>query len=106
MVCIQTLAAATPGKAQFTDVASAPAHPIMPPTLGVAGDASASIAAVYTASEFQSAINTGVRDIEIHAHLDLQDIFSLPTTVVDNYDVNFIGIAAPSTRSVRVCPNC
>ena len=96
---IQTLAAATPGQFQFAS--EAPPSPNIP-QLGVAGDAPASIAAVYTALEFQVAFHAGIRDIEIHAHLDLRDLSEPATPVTDKLDDYSIGNAGPSTRSIRV----
>lgn len=92
----------TPGQIQY---ASEVPSPITPP-LGVAGDAPASIAAVYTAQEFQDAFHAGIRDIEVHAHLDLRDL-PVPVTTVTESSVGFvIGNAGPSSRSIRVCAYC
>ena len=71
-------------------------YPPPPPPLGVAGDAPASIAAVYTAVEFQRAFHEGVRDIEIYAHLDLRTLDLLSQ---HGYQ---IGYAGPLIRSIRV----
>ena len=68
----QAWADATPD--QFKASPDLQAYPPPSPPLGVAGDAPASIAAVYTALDFQDAFHEGVRDIEIHAHLDLRNL--------------------------------
>ena len=99
----QAWADATPD--QFKISPDLPANPPPPPPLGVAGDAAASIAAVYTAAEFQDAFHEGVRDIEIHAHLDLR---TLPVPRNPLVEVPFgtseykIGYVGTPVRSIRV----
>ena len=90
---------------QFQPSPDLPAHPPPPPPLGVAGDAAASIAAVYTAFEFQDAFREGVRDIEIHAHLDIRNIPVARDPLVEGplgQAVYQIGIVGTSVRSIRV----
>ena len=100
---VQAWADTTPDQVQA--LPDLPAHPPPPPPLGVAGDAAASTAAVYTAFEFQDAFHEGVRDIEIHAHLDLR---TLPTPQDPRLTSPFgqgayqIGYLRSSIRSIRV----
>ena len=99
----QAWADATPD--QFQTSPDLPEHPPPPPPLGAAGDAAASIAAVYTAADFQDAFHEGVRDIEIHAHLDLR---TLPVPRNPLVEVPFgipefkIGFVGNPIRSIRV----
>lgn len=76
-----------------------------PPPLGVAGDAPPSVAAVYTAFEFQDAFHEGVRDIEIRNHMDLRNL-AFPTDPIVNPDGGVysqqLGIPGMTTRSIRV----
>lgn len=90
---------------QFEASPEPPAHPPPPPPLGVAGDAAASIAAVYTAFEFQGAFHEGVRDIEIHAHLDLRKLPIPPNPLVPvpgSQEAFQIGYLGSPIRSIRV----
>lgn len=61
---------------------------------------------MYTAKQFQDAFHEGVRDIEIRAHLDLRNLSSATAPVVpvsSAYKGPYpIGVAGPSTRSIRV----
>eukprot|EP00892_Ulva_mutabilis_P007594 jgi/Ulvmu1/5206/UM216_0001.1 len=77
--------------------------PPSPITLGVAGDAAPSVAAVYTAFEFQDAFHEGVRDIEIHDHLDLRLLPKPrdPIVPVGSVYPYQIGTPGNSTRSIR-----
>lgn len=94
---VQAIAAATP--AQIEESPESPDLPIpAPPALGVAGGAPPSIAAVYTPFEFQDAVDEGVRDIEIHSHLDVRN---LPIPVGGFHQIGQLGT---STRSIRVSP--
>ena len=100
----QVLAAATSGQISF---ASNPLPGSLPlQSLGVAGSASPLVAAVYTAQEFQEAFTEGIRDIEIHAHLDLQNL-PIPIaqwiTGVEGEFTFQVGFVSPTTRSIRVC---
>ena len=99
----QAWADATPD--QFQTSPDLPPHPPPSPPLGVAGDAAASIAAVYTAFEFQDAFHEGVRDIEIHDHLDLRNLPAPRSPLVKvpfdrgGYQIGFVGTPI---RSIRV----
>lgn len=99
---VQAIAAATP--AQIRDAPTPPPNPPVPASLGVDGDAPASIAAVYTASQFQDAFHAGVRDIEIRAHLDLRNL-PIPGRPIISPQSNqsyLFGYTGPTTRSIRV----
>ena len=102
----QAWADATPD--QFQTSPDLPPHPPPPPPLGVPGDSAASIAAVYTAFEFQDAFHEGVRDIEIHAHLDLRNLPIPRDPLVEvpfsqgRYQIGFAGTPIRSIR-VRIC---
>lgn len=100
---LQEIAKATP--AQIQDAPPPPPNPPAPGSLGVDGDFPPSIEAVYTEDEFVIAINAGVRDIEIRAHLDFRSINRV-TPVVDPsppFTASYIGTPTPMTRSIRVC---
>lgn len=99
---VQIVVEATPGQLQLASAAPPP----ITPALGVSGDAPAAIAAVYSAEEFQDAFHAGIRDIEIHAHIDLRDLEEPSTPITDSHVFYFIGTAGPSTRSIRVCAYC
>ena len=101
---VQAIAAATP--AQIRAAPDPPLNPAPTPPLGVAGGAPPSVAAVYSAKQFQDAFHEGVRDIEIRAHLDLRNLSfaTVPIVAVSNafkgpYP---FGVVGPSTRSIRV----
>lgn len=68
---VQTLAPATRGYIKLFP------NPLPSPEL----HAPASIAAVYTARDFQDAVHAGMRDIEIHVHLDLRGPYMRVTSL-------------------------
>eukprot|EP00892_Ulva_mutabilis_P005913 jgi/Ulvmu1/3694/UM017_0111.1 len=96
----QSIAAASP--AQIQTAPDPPPNPPAPPALGVAGDAPPSVAAVYTAFEFQDAFHEGVRDIEIRNHLDLRLLPTPRDPIIKLGRSTFqIGVVGTPTRSIR-----
>lgn len=116
---VQAIRQATP--AQFHEAPPPPPYPPPPPPPDVQVDATPQIAAVYTAAQLQRALHSGVRDIEIRAHLDLRPLpltAPPPDTAAANdaiteygYDYIYggtenadlqLGHVRSSTRSIRV----
>eukprot|EP00892_Ulva_mutabilis_P005988 jgi/Ulvmu1/3761/UM175_0009.1 len=101
-VASQVLAAATPQ--QISTAKDPPPHPPPPPAATVPGDASPEVVAVYTAEALQEAFHAGVRDIEIHDHLDLRDLpteeprISVSVSAPEHFQ---LGHTKPTTRSIR-----
>lgn len=89
LMAVQAWADAIPD--QFHTTPDLPPPPPQPNS--VAEDNTASIGAVYTASDFESALHNGVRDIEIHTHLDLRTVYPFDEWVYRN---------GTRIRSVRV----
>lgn len=73
-----------------------------PPPPAVQGNATPEVAAMYTAEQLQEAILSGVRDIEIRAHLDLRNLTQVDTPEVLSNFSHFQYVLA-TTRSIRVC---
>eukprot|EP00892_Ulva_mutabilis_P005912 jgi/Ulvmu1/3693/UM017_0110.1 len=98
----ESIAAAT--SAQTQTAPEPPPNPPAAPALGVAGDAAPSVAAVYTAFQFQDAFHEGVRDIEIRDHLDLRNLPKPRDPIVElpfGFTTYQIGYVGTPTRSIR-----
>lgn len=92
------------GAGQQRVASDPPPNPPSTPLPPTAGDAPPEVAAVYTAEQLQQAVQEQVRDIEIHAHLDLRNLSMLPSPTPaifeGDYQLGYMG----STRSIRVRP--
>ena len=101
----QAIADAALGQSQFAR--DPPLSSFLQRSVGISGSAPPLIAAVYTAQEFQDAFHEGIRDIEIHANLDLRNLSIPIADVITSFEGGEyqyrIGYVSPTTRSIRVC---
>lgn len=76
--------------------------PLVQPPPPVNGTDPPQIAAVYTARDFQWAFHEGIRDIELHAHMDLRQAATINSRFQGVILEAPLGGVRETTRSVRV----